>query len=350
MHACPVQQSRGRGVAEAGLPKVRRALVRALAAGVAGALLRGPAQARAQAVRVDAARWPQRPIRLLVAYPPGGVSDQVARDLAERLARQLGVAVLTENRPGASGMLALEALQHGAADGQTLAFAAATAVALLAASRPASAAGGLPAAPGQPALPVVPVAGVMRTPVLVVGTPALKAGSFPDMLVLARASPGGLRWATTGEGTTGHAVLERVRRASGMAFVHIPYKGGGQQITDALGGHFELLSTNVAAQQLDAIRTGRLTALAVGATTRLPVLPDTPTLAELGFPAANLDSLFGLFAPVGTPAERVQRLNAEVAEALRHATLRDRLLASSNTPFEGSAAQFAEQVRREAVR
>jgi len=106
----------------------------------------------------------------------------------------------------------------------------------------------------------------------------------------------------------------------------------------------------VAAQQLDAIRAGRLVALAVGAPARLPVLPDTPTLAELGFPQANLDSLFGVFAPPGMADDRVQQLNAEVAQALRHPALRERLLAASNTPFEGGAAQFAEQVRREAGR
>lgn len=281
---------------------------------------------------------PEGPIRIIVAYPPGGVSDQVARELAERLAVRMAVPVRVENRPGAGGAVAMDALVRSPPDGHTLAFAAATAVALLAAARGRDAAA---------ALPVVPVAGVMRTPMLVVGTPALRSGSFAQMLQAAIALPGGIRWATTGEGTTGHAVLERVRRASGATIVHIPYKGGGQQLNDALGGHFEVLSTNVAAQQMEAIRAGRLTALAVGAPARLPVLPDTPTLAELGFAQANLDSLFGLFAPLGIAPERVQQLNAEVAQALRHPALRDKLLASNNVPFEGSAAQFAQQLRQD---
>ncbi len=211
--------------------------------------------------------WPWKAVRIIVAYPPGGVSDLVARELAELLAARLGVPVLVENRAGASGTLAMERVAGSPADGHVLGFAAATAVALMTASGRRD--------PGL--LPVTPVAGVMRTPVLVAGTPALRARTFAEMLSLARVRSSAVRWATTGAGTTGHNVLERVRRASGAHLVHIPYKGGGQQITDALGGHFEVLSTNVAPQQLEAIRRGRLTALAVGAPARPPACPRFPT-------------------------------------------------------------------------
>jgi tripartite-type tricarboxylate transporter receptor subunit TctC len=284
--------------------------------------------------------WPWKPVRIVVAYPPGGVSDRVTRELAELLAARLGVAVLVENRAGASGTVAMEQVARSPADGHVLCFAAATTAALMAAGR----------RQGPGAMAVTPVAGVMRTPLLVAGTPALRAKSFTDMLSLARVGHGAIRWATTGAGTTGHTVLERVRRASGAHLVHIPYKGGGQQITDALGGHFEVLSTNVAPQQLEAVQRGRLTALAVGAPARLAVLPDVPTLAELGFPEANLDSLFGLFAPPGTPAAVVQQLNDAVATALRDPRLSGSLMAANNTPFAGSAADFLLQVQREAER
>lgn len=312
-------------------------LLAALAAAVHGA---APAQSTRPPQRNAPPAWPTRPVRILLAYPAGGVSDLIARELAELVSTQLSVPVFVENRPGASGTLAMDLVARSAADGYTLGFGAATAVALLASM-------------GQrdpKVLPVTPVAGVMRTPVLVVGTSALPSSTFTGMLAQARAEPGGIRWATTGEGTTGHSVLERVRRASGTHIIHIPYKGGGQQLNDALGGHFEVLSTNVAPQQLEAIKTGRFTALAVGAPERLPVLPDVPTLAELGFARANLDSLFGLFAPPGTPAGIVARINAEVAVALRNTSLRSKLLAASNTPYMGSAAEFAAQVRLEAER
>ncbi len=285
--------------------------------------------------------WPRRPIQITVAYPPGGISDQIARALAEVMARRLGVAVLVHNRAGASGTLALDLLSREEPDGHSLCFVAATAFALK--SRTAGRRGVLLHAP-------VPVAGVMRTPLLVVGTRSLHADTFARMIDMARAQPGRVRWATTGEGTTGHAVLDRVRNASGAEIVHIPYKGGGQQLTDALAGHFEVLSTNVATAQLADIAAGRLVALAVGSPERLDVLPDVPTLSELGYPEANLDSLFGLFAPAGIPEERVQQVNQAVAAALADSNLQGRLRRMNNLPFSGGAADFSRQVAREAHR
>jgi tripartite-type tricarboxylate transporter receptor subunit TctC len=287
--------------------------------------------------------WPRGSLRILVAYPTGGVSDLVARALAEQLSAQLGVPVLVENRPGASGTLALEQLARSAPDGRTLAFAAATAASLLHAPGRDEPRQATPAA-------VTPVAGIMRTPMLLVGTPALKAASFAGMLAEARRIPGGIRWATTGEGTTGHAVLQRIARAAGITIVHVPYKGGGQQLTDALGGHFELLSTNVAPLQLAALHEGRFKALAVGTQQRLPVLPDVPTFAELGYAQANLDSLFGLFAPPGMAPALVGRIHAAVSQALRSAPIHDKLVAAGSQPFEGSAADFALLVAQEANR
>lgn len=275
-----------------------------------------------------------------MAYPPGGISDQIARALAELMKSELGVAVVVDNRAGASGTIALDLLAKRAPDGYSLCFAAATAAALLA--RAAS-------ARSTPLRTPVPVAGVMRTPILVVGTRSLRADNFLQMIKTARERPGGIRWATTGEGTTGHAVLRRVGQVSGADIIHIPYKGGGQQLTDALAGHFEVLSTNVASTQLEDIASGRLVALAVGAPQRLDVLPRVPTLAELGYPDANLDSLFGLFAPSGMPNELVEKMHLAVATALAHPTLRDRLLEMNNIPFDGSTADFARLVAHEAA-
>jgi tripartite-type tricarboxylate transporter receptor subunit TctC len=314
----------------------RRGLI-ALALGFAA---RGRAAAQDDERAQTRREWPTRAVRILVAYPPGGVSDAIARELASLLAHQSGFPVVVENRAGASGTLAMEQLARSSPDGHFLCFGAATAVTLLAATKH------LPTG----TLPVAPVAGVMRTPVLVVGTTALRANSFGEMLEVARTQPGGVRWATTGVGTTGHMVLERVRRASGAPLLHIPYKGGAQQITDALGGHFEVLSTNVAPQQLEAIHRGHLTALAVGAPESLAVLPSIPTLAELGFPQANLNSLFGLFAPPGISPANVVGIHGQVALALRSTGLRNRLLAAHNMPFTGGPAEFAAQVLRESQR
>jgi signal transduction histidine kinase len=156
----------------------------------------------------------------------------------------------------------------------------------------------------------------MDTPVLLVGSPSLQAQDWAAMVEQAHTHPGGLRWASSGVGSTGHLVMEQVRLDTQAPFVHVPYAGGGRQLQDALAGHFELLSTNFAPDQLTWLQQGRLKALALGAPTRHPMLPKLPTLSELGHPAANRWSTFGLFAPGTMSPALLQRLHDLLAEAL----------------------------------
>ena len=165
-----------------------------------------------------------------------------------------------------------------------------------------------------------------------------------DRLALALATPVRVEYRP---GTTGHLVLAQWQRASRCEVTHIPYKGGGQQLSDALAGHIELLSTNVAAAQLQHIRSGQLKPLAVGAPQRLAGLPQVPTWAELGLPTANLASVFGLLAPAGTAAAVLERLNAEINLALAGPLLRAALRAADNLATGGSADDFALQIRQE---
>lgn len=275
-------------------------------------------------------------LRIVVAYPPGGVSDQVARLLAERLASVVGTPVVVENRPGAGGGLALAQLASARPDGRTLGFAAISPLAL---------------SPhfGTPAPHVVPVSGVMHTPLLLVGTPALVADNFDAMVRIARGADEALRWATSGVATIGHLALEQVRLRLRLALVHIPYTGGGPQLQDALAGRFELLSTNLAPLQLEYVRAGRLTPLALGAPQRSHLLPALPTFAELGCPEANLASLFGLFAPAGTPRAKVAELNAACARVLARADVQRLLAGAGNLPATGSAEDFAREIARQSA-
>lgn len=281
------------------------------------------------------APWPSRPVRLIVVYPPGGVSDGMARVLAEPLSQSLGVPVLIENRAGAGGSIGMDALARATPDGCTLAFSAISPVTL----HPLIA-----RVPYDPLRAFAPVASVMRTPVLVVGTPAFAGRSFDGLIALARSQPGAVRWATSGVATVGHMVLAQVRMQSRTDITHIPYAGGGPQLNDALAGQFEVLSTNVAAQQLQYIEGGRLQALAVGAPARIEALPTVPTLAELGYEKANRDSLFGIFAPARTPAAVVLRLNAEINRVLGGDTVRARLRGAYNLPAGGSIEDFAHEI------
>ena len=305
----------------------RRAALGGLAS--SAALLLAPALAHAQAPT-----WPTRPVRIVVAYPAGGVSDVVARLLADKLAGPLGQPVVIENKAGASGSIGLDAVAK-ATDGHTLGFAAISPLAL----NPH-----LGTSPFDPAKDIVPVATVMYSPVLLLGTPASSARDFRDLLAQAKAKPGAIRWATSGQASLGHIMLEQVMHTSGVQMTHIPYKGGGQQMNDALSGQFEILSTNAGPAVLQHIKAGKLKALAVGAPDRLDTLPDVPTLAELGQGAANLSSLFGVFAPAGMPAAVVARLNAEINKVLALPDVRAKLDASDNVPLGGTAADFGKRI------
>lgn len=283
------------------------------------------------------------PLRLVVAYPPGGISDEVARALAGPMSALLGRPVRVEHRPGAGGAIAMEMLSRAPADGSVLVFCAVSPLTLLPLLGPT---------PYDPQRDIAPVAAVMATPVLVLGTPALAAldvRDLPGLLALAGARPGRVRWATSGTATTGHLVLVQLARSAGVDIVHVPYKGGGQQLNDALGGQFEVLSSNVSPATLQYVQAGRLMPLAVGATERAPALPAVPTLAEAGHPSANRQSLFGLFAPGGTPAATVDTLNAAIGEALRDPILRGRLLDAHNLPLTGSADDFVARIAAESA-
>jgi tripartite-type tricarboxylate transporter receptor subunit TctC len=286
------------------------------------------------------APWPARPIRIIVAYPAGGVSDAVARALGEKLAAALKTPVVVENRAGASGAIGVDAVAKAAPDGYTLGFAAISPLAL---------SPHLGKLPYEPARDLAPVASVMYSPVLLLATPATSARNLRELLEAARARPGGVRWATSGPASLGHIMLEQFKASAGVDITHVPYKGGGQQINDALGGQFEVLSVNAGPALLQHVRSGKLRALAVTGSARLESLPEVPTLAQAGHPAANLVSLFGVFAPAGVPQAVLLQLNAEINKALALPDLRSRLTGSDNVPTGGTADEFARQIAAESA-
>jgi tripartite-type tricarboxylate transporter receptor subunit TctC len=282
--------------------------------------------------------FPSGPIRLVVAYPTGGPSDVVARLLAERMATRLTVPVLVENRGGAGGSVAIDALARSAPDGQTLVFSSISPLTL----NPHLGKLGY-----DPFNDIVPVTGVMVAPVFVLATPALAARDFNDMLVLAKAKPGTVRWATSGIATVGHLMLEQVKAKAGVDILHVPYKGGGQAVTDAIGGQFELYTANPGPAVNAQVQAGRLRLLAVAAPQRLTDFPAVPTLTELGQPAANLMSIFGLFAPRRTPEPVVRRIHAEVVDALARPEVRERIVKLDNMPAPLAPDVFARLIRSE---
>jgi tripartite-type tricarboxylate transporter receptor subunit TctC len=279
--------------------------------------------------------WPARPIHLIVAYPAGGVSDAIARVLADKVGPALGQTIVVENKGGASGAIGMDAVAKAAPDGYTLGFSAVSPLVL---------SPHLTKVPYDPLKDIAPVASVMYSPVLLLATSASDAKSLADLIATARAKPGVIRWSTSGPGSLGHIMLEQLQSAAKVQFTHIPYKGGGQQITDGIGGQFELMSVNAGPALMQNVKAGKLRALAVGAPSRLPTLPAVPTMAELGYPAANLTSVFGIFAPASVPRPVLERLNAEINKALASPDVRAKLAATDNVPTGGSAAEFAHQI------
>ena len=296
------------------------------------------ALAAALPLGAQAQTWPAKPIRIIVAYPAGGVSDVVARALGDKLSERLGTAVVVENKAGAGGTIGMDAVAKAAPDGYTLGFSAISPLVL----NPHL---------GTPSYDatrdIVPVASVMYSPVLLLGTQAAKERDFRSLLATAKAQPGQVRWATSGLASLGHIMLEHIMQGSGVQITHVPYKGGGQQLNDALSGQFEVLSTNAGPAVMQQIKAGKLHPLAVGAPARLNTLPNVPTLGELGLPAANLNSVFGMFAPAGVPAAVLERLNAEINRALALPDIQARLEASDNVPTGGSAEAFRRQIAAE---
>lgn len=311
-------------------------LRRHLLACAAAALM--PAVMTANVQAADKADWPQRPIRMVVSYPAGGVSDVVARALGEKLSAALGQSVVVDNKAGAGGAIGLDQVAKAAADGYTLGFSSISPLTL-------SPHLGKPLF--DPHKDLVPVVSVMYSPVLLLGTARTQAASFAELIAQAKAHPAEVRWATAGLASLGHIMLEQIADQGKVQITHIPYKGGGQQLNDGLSAQFEVLSTNAGPAVIQHIKAGKLKALAVGAPARLESLPHVPTLAELGYKSANMTSVFGIFAPAGTPAAIVERLNAEVNKALAQPDIRQRLQATDNVPTGGKGVDFARQIEAE---
>ncbi|WP_066734654.1 tripartite tricarboxylate transporter substrate binding protein [Cupriavidus sp. D384] len=294
--------------------------------------------ASAAAPTLAADNYPSRPIRMIVAYPTGGISDAVARALGEKLSVQMGTSVVVENKAGAGGSIGIDAVAKAAPDGYTLGFAS---------TSPLTLNPHVGRVNYDPQRDVAPVMSVMYSPVLVIATPSFTGKTFQDLIAQSKAKPGSVRWATSGLGTVGHVMLEQVRSKSRADITLIPYKGAGQQMNDALGGQFEVMSTNASPMLTQHMQAGRLRAIAVGAPKRLDSLPNVPTFDELGYPKANLTSTFGIFAPGKTPAAIIDKLNAELNKALAEPEVRDRLMRGGEVPTGGSAAQFAKAIHAE---
>jgi tripartite-type tricarboxylate transporter receptor subunit TctC len=293
------------------------------------------------AAPVHAQTWPAKPLRLIVVFAPGGSNDVAARLLAPGLGERLGQQVAVENRPGAGGVVGMEALARSAADGYTLGVGPSGALTINAILGKLS---------YDPLRDFAPVSMFCDNPIVMVANPGLTGATIRELI--ARAKTDGtksLPFGTSGNGTAMHLAGELLRQTTGLPLDHIGYKGGAPAVNDIVGGQIPLGILDLAAAR-PMIAAGRLRPIGVTGATRSQTAPEIPTLAETGVPGFDVRSWFGILAPAGTPADVVRRLNEAIVAQLRQPDLRDKLLAAGLEPAPGTPQAFADTIRNELAR
>jgi tripartite-type tricarboxylate transporter receptor subunit TctC len=288
-----------------------------------------------------ASTWPDRPIRLIVAFPPGGGTDIVARLLAPLLSQRLGQPVAIDNHGGAGGNIGTEMAAHAQPDGYTLLMGNIAPNAIN-----VSIFKHLPYDPEKDFNPIMLVA---VTPNILVVNPSVPAKTVGELIALARSKPGTLNYPSAGTGTSSHLAGELFNTMAKTQTVHVPYKGGGAAFSDLLGGQVQLFFATMPAA-MPFVKAGKLRALAVTSTQRSATLPDLPTISESGLPGYNAVTWYGLLAPRGTPTEVVDKVNQAANEILQMPEVREKLLASGFEPAGGSPKEFATFISSEVVK
>jgi tripartite-type tricarboxylate transporter receptor subunit TctC len=280
-----------------------------------------------------AADWPTRPIHVIVPYPPGGSTDVAARVVGEALTRALAQQFVVENKSGAGGIIGNQAAAQAAPDGYTILVGTD-----FIASSPH-----IFKMDSDPLKSLVPVIEISRQPVVLAVHPSLGVSTLAEFTTLAKKQPG-LNFATSGVGSEQQMVAEWFAKLAGIKLVHVPYRGGGQAITDLVAGHIKVGSLG-STPLIPHYKAGALRLLAQSTAQRSPSLPDVPTYQEAGVKGLVLDQWFGIFVPAGTPPDIMARLAKETDRALHESSVRDTLLKSAQEPIGGTTEQFAKLVR-----
>jgi len=282
--------------------------------------------------------YPDKPIRIVSPFAPGGTNDYLARIVGRVLSEKWGQSVVVDNRAGAGGNIGAEAVARAAPDGYTLLMGSITTHAI------------------NPALYVklpfnvqrdfAPVSGVAATQTVLVVHPSVPAKTVSDLVALAKSKPQSLHYGSAGNGSISHMAMELFSYTSGARLTHVPYKGEGQAAVDVMSGQIEVMFPNMPTV-LGIVRAGKLRAIAVGGKQRSLLLPEIPTVAEAGVPGYEMTGWFGLFSPAGVPREVLVRINAEVTQGLQRPDIKDLLAKQGAEPVPGSVDQFTAFVREE---
>lgn len=280
----------------------------------------------------SAQAFPGKLVRIIVGFVPGGVADIIARDFSIRMQRTWGQSVIVENRPGANGVVATQALAKSPADGYTLMLTISSHIT-----------NGLMVANlgYDPIKDIVPIGVIASAPLVLVAHPSFPADNIKALIAMARKRPGSISYATPGTGSIQHLSIELLNYLSGTKMLQVPYRGGAPAVSDVLGGQLPLTITSIA-QVFQFIQTKKLKPLGVTSLKRVEVLPAVATFAESGVGGYESELWFGLIAPAGTPMQVVQKINAEIVRFLGVPEVRERFVAEGTRPIGNTPEQFAE--------
>jgi tripartite-type tricarboxylate transporter receptor subunit TctC len=292
------------------------------------------------AATVQAADYPQRPVRLVVPYAAGGSTDTVARIVGARLGERLGQQIVVDNRTGAGTLIGTEIVQHATADGHVL----------LMATPPLAVNPSLYAkvsyAVERDFVAVTNVAGSSN---LLVVHPSLPANSVSELVALLKAAPGKYNYGSSGVGGAGHLAMALFESMAGVDVVHVPYKGGAPAVVDLVAGRLTLMMANLTTAQ-PHIRAGKLRGLGVGKVKRSPLFPEMPTIAEAGVKGYEANNWNGVVAPTGTPRLAIERLHQEIIATLKEPAIADRMARAGLEPVGDTPAEFAQYLKSEAAK
>jgi len=284
--------------------------------------------------------YPTKPIKLVVPFSPGGVVDRVARVVAPAIEKQLGQPLVFEYRPGAGGAIGAALVAKADPDGYTL-LVGDTGSVIVSPQLQRS-------PPYDPIRDFTPISQLSSVASVLVVHPSLSANSVTELVAIARTRPGELSFGSAGIGSTSHRAAEQLMRMANIELIHVPYKGGAPATTDLMAGQISFIVESIPTA-LPYIRSGHLRPLGVTTSTRLPVLPDVPTIAE-SLPGFNEINRLGILAPAGTPRDIVRRLNAAIAFALKSDDVRKLLLEQGIVPVGDTPEEFADHLREEVTR
>ena len=285
--------------------------------------------------------WPTKPIRLVVPFTPGGVTDTTARVIADSLGKRLGQNIIVDNKPGASGNIGTALVKSAAPDGYTLVLGFDGTMVI----NPHVFA----KLPFDTLKDFTPIGKVGDATIILVSHPDAPFKTLAEMIAVSKSTPGGLSFGTSGTGGTPHIAGELLKLKTGAKLVHVPYKGGGQAMTDVVGGTIPLVYTAVAGAH-GFVKSGKLRALAVSSAQRSSALPDVPTFIEAGVPDFVVNSWVGILAPSNLPVAIANRLNTDLNAVLNDPVVREKLRVLGIEATPGSADQFRDEMRRDLTR